>query len=67
MLSLDQVIQLHISSFELVAGEEGDKLHYLYEMNLPRPYHLILHSCAEVAFADSAGARNRHLKIQGFR
>lgn len=26
-VSLDQVIQLHISSFELVAGEEGDKLH----------------------------------------
>lgn len=67
MLSLGQVIQLHISPFELLTGEEGDKIHWFYELNLPPQYHLTPHSCVEKVSSDSPGAKNRHLQDLGLR
>lgn len=56
MFSLGQVIQLHISPFELLTGEEGDKMHQFYQLNLPPQYHLTPPSSAE-----------RHLKDVEFK
>lgn len=67
MLSLGQVIQLHISPFELLTEEEGDKMHQFYELNLPPHYYLTPHSCVEKVFSVLPGAKNRHLKDLGFK
>lgn len=44
MLSLGQVIQLHISPLELLTGEASDKIHPFYELDL--------HNTTPPSFAD---------------